>query len=967
MEENNVLEEDVFRMLDTYSNIVLENREENHKHISNEQYELENAVQNFRRYFIDVIENQNAARIINDESPIQTDDIFYELDNFLKSQIIAIPEQQSQLNERIFNSISELHTEIKDFLIKCEEEKATEPRNLTSEEQLEDTLSKTRSDFYKKVDDSEFNEAKFEVMIEQNLNDILYKFPTSSRQRIMYYLEPKINEITLVLSSHNSKIQENLYDSVNISKELFYSLEEGILAIYEPEKLVEYRDKKNIGNHDLNSNYTAPTNTIPEFNVKNLPLEEKISTLKRLNEQKNNIRKDNKELLSKTISECTELFEQLKKELSNYNYKVYDSYNIVNSYLELLDSSINSPTSLNDLQEINDIVEGKPKNPNWADTFYYSYILDGAFSGKTYLDILNFHLNDGVSMKQLAHETLEFANVPQHTDFSLIENEMQKKIYSSLTVQGKNVSPHVKELCEKYINEIVYKYQTAVEQTCNNIIPLENTDVEIFKSASNELLEKYEKENPQANEILPAVIETEKRQAQLEAERKAKEEEEKKAFLLTARKLKETAEKIAREKAELKAKEEAERKAREEAERKAKEEAEKKAREEAERKAKEEAEKKQRELNDKKDYFNNTFKEKTEVSNKYYIALDQLSGQLDSIDDAFERDVATLGLENTFSNIREIQASIVTTQANSKKFSEISNSVHISYIDEQKFNQLEQSDELNSLNYFTFETDSFKYLVDYPNSNAYSIIPIQDALERELKTNLIENLYTQTQEAMKQEQIDKYEAEKEKISNEKIGFLGRARKEAIKQAKLENLDIQIEIINKKGIPPMPKNYGMSDILCDLELYKDKQNIENLSGKLSKFYNGIHEIANKNGNSKIIENAQKKYEIEKEKNNLPISTEDNKKYSFWNRDKKKLEDLQTKQNGLKQYLSKIPEKSNNTGPVSKEVYNTALSKINDLNDYISRKITSIQDIKDKYINEQNSKIDEKETQYDIPEI
>ena len=358
--------------------------------------------------------------------------------------------------------------------------------------------------------------------------------------------------------------------------------------------------------------------------------------------------------------------------------------------------------------------------------------------------------------------------------------------------------------------------------------------------------------------------------------------------------------------------------------------------------------------NERKNFFNSIFKKTAQTSNKYYFALEELSKQIKNIDNKFSKSSSMLGLENTSSNLNDIEYAVLSAQQKAFELQKNSSSINVNNIDEKDFSNLENSDSFETFKYFEFYPNYIDYKKYIPKCNTY--LPIQEALKNELGSNLLETLYNQTHETMKVEKINNYTTKKEKIKSEKNIFWGLfSRKNKIKNMKLQNLDLQIRIA-ENSFSPIPESYNMADILCDLKLYKEEQNIANFSPKMQKFYDGIHEF----GSKEIIEAAEIKFESCHCNLAPPLVN-----ISGFSGNQKQLELLQKRNLQLHEILNhnSIPKSISTSNFES--AHDSLLSHLKDLGAMLSNKLYDLEHIKTNFI--QNEKISNFKNEPDFLEV
>lgn len=178
---------------------------------------------------------------------------------------------------------------------------------------------------------------------------------------------------------------------------------------------------------------------------------------------------------------------------------------------------------------------------------------------------------------------------------------------------------------------------------------------------------------------------------------------------------------------------------------------------------------------------------------------------------------------------------------------------------------------------------------------------IVDSYKVQSELELKKGLYDRVQEAIRQEKIAKYTAEKEKEKSKKIGFFGFLfGKDKIQEEKIRQLDLKVELVK---MPKVPENgvYDEKDMLAELmatSISEFDGNMEK-SPKVKQVYDLIKSKVKDRedcSDESVRELAEQKIAINGE--NLP-AVQDPNKLPFWGRNRCELQALQANNNYLTQ--------------------------------------------------------------------
>ena len=845
MEENiKILEDDCFEKIKNILTVISDNSEHNKTLISQKNDELNRAIENLLSNFNLAIIDQSEARKINNDSPLPK----IESPEFaeLVSQITEYHKLLAQKNEKIETNLSTISQDAKTYLENQLENKSTEPRNKKMENSKTDNIENVITTTGNDILDNEFNYFKFYNMITSKLENMMYNYPTYSKMKILAYVDKNIRDISNIVQSTHEDFEDTSLSSLQVTQELEDIFKEGLQLIHEPENKyikkseqihkfddpVEYlsylKGKTdpyvNRINSSFNGNYNQLINTIDE-------LKKYILTTNKLTDT-------DKKILNQNINKQSNAFSEFLRD-SKIHYDI--------------DSSIKH------WQMVKDVAEGKIayKDSNLNVSIYHRDDNGKLAYTKTYSDAFRDEITSDTSINTYSSNWADPARLslmrkmsPEYSEnYKEKLNNLVKELNSTLKKYSKNDTNA--KTYDLYITKITNICNSNFEQLSKNYQNigeiLEDNPIETLKSTLEPLSEKYDK-LPEASEKTPIFIDIENR--------RNKENDSKK-----------------REDMERKKQEEIERKRQEEVERKKQEEIERKRQEEIKRKNQEEITKKCKKISD-------TIKNTNQTTTDLSSSLEDFSNRINYLNTRFEQTAEILGLEKPSTPLSSIQEELQNAKGNANIFHNYFENIKLSGLDQNKINQIENKGLIENISDFNSK---------YASGNNLNIDNSCDQLQSELKSILIQELYRQSYDTMQQEKLHKYQQEKENIKHQKIGLFGKLLgNEALKNAKLQNLDYKIDLAQKET-PKMPKDYNISDILCDLYCYKKEQNISEFSPKMQKYYNGILQLSTE----EIIKEAKEKFKSLSA--NLP-STHNSK--GFFGKNKQQLQILQKENNDLK---------------------------------------------------------------------
>lgn len=135
----------------------------------------------------------------------------------------------------------------------------------------------------------------------------------------------------------------------------------------------------------------------------------------------------------------------------------------------------------------------------------------------------------------------------------------------------------------------------------------------------------------------------------------------------------------------------------------------------------------------------------------------------------------------------------------------------------------------------TSQLDGISYGVEV--SKVFS--ELIQANRQQAENDIKRGIYERVQAAIENARVQSYTEQKASIQGEKVGFLGRITgKQQLKQQKLENLDLKIQLAQKQAErTPQGKTYSIREMLVDMRLCVDNE----LGGKFTPEIQEIYQM------------------------------------------------------------------------------------------------------------------------------
>jgi len=135
----------------------------------------------------------------------------------------------------------------------------------------------------------------------------------------------------------------------------------------------------------------------------------------------------------------------------------------------------------------------------------------------------------------------------------------------------------------------------------------------------------------------------------------------------------------------------------------------------------------------------------------------------------------------------------------------------------------------------TSQLDGISYGVEVSKGFSELIQANRQQTENDIKRGI----YERVQAAIENARVQRYTEQKASIQGEKVGFLGRITgKQQLKQQKLENLDLKIQLAQKQAErTPQGKIYSIREMLVDMRLCVDNE----LGGKFTPEIQEIYQM------------------------------------------------------------------------------------------------------------------------------
>lgn len=161
--------------------------------------------------------------------------------------------------------------------------------------------------------------------------------------------------------------------------------------------------------------------------------------------------------------------------------------------------------------------------------------------------------------------------------------------------------------------------------------------------------------------------------------------------------------------------------------------------------------------------------------------------------------------------------------------------------------------ENENIDYYISEMKKIQTFQDNTTNLKSEIMSLKDILNNyrlQSENEIKQNVYRKVLEIIRNEEIQRYEQEKQKLCDTKIGFLGSILgKEDLRQEKIENLELLIQTkslqMNEKC-----KNDNVEDYLVKLYCCAIKNREGNFSSEMAEIYNKIKTVYNFNNNSEF---------------------------------------------------------------------------------------------------------------------
>ena len=190
------------------------------------------------------------------------------------------------------------------------------------------------------------------------------------------------------------------------------------------------------------------------------------------------------------------------------------------------------------------------------------------------------------------------------------------------------------------------------------------------------------------------------------------------------------------------------------------------------------------------------------------------------------------------------------------------------------------------------------------NPKNISLHNIADLYYTESFDNIKKELYMKVQSVLKDAKLQQYQKEKEKIQNEKVGLFGRFNgKKALKEAKLRNIDLKIQLASQQEPEPQPGKYGVHETLISMYECSISELDGIFSPEMSRMQYLITQNIDESGrpfNLAALQQEAQRRVWARQQNNLPVVQ--GKSMSTRKQNKLALEQLDSQNSSLNSRLS-----------------------------------------------------------------